>query len=199
MSDDVDTSYARLGSITRELHEALSKLGYDQMLQQTAAEIPDARERLSYVATMTQAAADKVLGAVERGSPECDAVARQGDDLAAALLRMAETLREGDIGKARVLMRQCAAYASRASDFSRTQKALLMDIMMSQDFQDLSGQIIKRVVDIITRTEKQLLELLVHEAPELLQGQQDFLSGADLPDRAMKQDDVDNLLESLGF
>ena len=72
---------------------------------------------------------------------------------------------------------------------------------MTQSFQDLSGQVIKKVVDIITRTESQLLDLLVDTAPPIagLQRQGNELQGPQVPDKALKQDDVDDLLASMGF
>jgi chemotaxis protein CheZ len=71
--------------------------------------------------------------------------------------------------------------------------------MMAQDFQDLSGQVINKVIKIITRTEKQLLELLVSHTPQAKVETVTKLEGPQTPDKAMKQDDVDDLLASLGF
>jgi chemotaxis protein CheZ len=71
--------------------------------------------------------------------------------------------------------------------------------MMAQDFQDLSGQVINKVIKIITRTEKQLLELLVSHTPQAKAETVTKLEGPQTPDKAMKQDDVDDLLASLGF
>ena len=73
--------------------------------------------------------------------------------------------------------------------------------MMTQTYQDLSGQVIKKVVDIITRTEAQLLAILIETSkadpehpPEV-----EHLAGPQVPDKAFKQDDVDDLLASMGF
>jgi chemotaxis protein CheZ len=99
------------------------------------------------------------------------------------------------------MMQQCADYAERAADFAQRQNALLTGIMLTQGFQDLSGQVIKKVVDIITRTECQLLDLLVETAPvaggSTLAGS--GLQGPQVPAKALKQDDVDDLLASMGF
>jgi len=202
VTDDAQRAdaFKHLGSIVRELHEAMRELGVSPTLDEIASEIPDARERLSYVATMTEQAANKVLSLVDQGNGECDAVVAQGRSLADAMTRLAEKDRSVDEYKA--LMRQCGRYAERASTFAAGQKAVLLDIMMAQDFQDLSGQIIKRVIGIISKTETQLLELLVSSAPEeagAIAAPAPGLTGPSLPDKAMKQDDVDNLLESLGF
>jgi chemotaxis protein CheZ len=73
--------------------------------------------------------------------------------------------------------------------------------MMTQDFQDLSGQVIKKVIAIISQTEQQLLSLLMHSAPEHVgtARAQVGLAGPQVPDKALQQDDVDNMLASLGF
>jgi len=192
-------AFEQLGHLARTLHEALRELGYDRALTQVTQEIPDARERLVYVAQLTEDAAHKVLGAVETGLPECDSVTARGRELAETLRRRSE----GEISEvmARAMLKQCADYAERAARFGESQTALLNDIMMTQTYQDLSGQVIKKVVDIITRTEAQLLAILVEtsksdpaHAPE-----PEALAGPQVPDKALKQDDVDDLLASLGF
>jgi chemotaxis protein CheZ len=101
----------------------------------------------------------------------------------------------------KAMTKQCADYAERAADFAQHQNGLLTEIMMTQGFQDLSGQVIKKVLDIITRTESQLLDLLVDTAPPIpgLRTENIDLQGPQVPDKALKQDDVDDLLASMGF
>nr|WP_297350656.1 protein phosphatase CheZ [uncultured Caldimonas sp.] len=200
-------AFARLGAITRQLHEAMLALGAGSELQSVVSEIPDARERLAYVSKMTENAANKVLNLVDEAKPECDAVATQGRELADSLRRLADAP-DMSPERARAMMKLCAGYAERAAKFAEGQNGVLGDIMLSQDFQDLSGQVIKKVIDIIDRTEKQLLDLLVDSAPEQLQAAMPaapapeapkHLAGPQVPDKALKQDDVDDLLASLGF
>lgn len=201
-------AFARLGAITRQLHEAMLALGAGSELQSVVSEIPDARERLAYVSKMTENAANKVLNLVDEAKPECDAVATQGRELSESLRRLADAP-DMSPERARAMMKLCAGYADRAAKFAEGQNSVLGDIMLSQDFQDLSGQVIKKVIDIIDRTEKQLLELLVDSAPEQLQAamppaappaeEPKALAGPQVPDKALKQDDVDDLLASLGF
>lgn len=108
--------------------------------------------------------------------------------------------------RARALMGQCGKFAERTASFASGQADVLSDIMMSQDFQDLSGQVIKKVIDIISRTELQLVQLLVDSAPHIEKGPEDAftgethqLQGPQAASAALAQDDVDNLLASLGF
>jgi len=192
-------AFNQLGHLTRTLHEALRELGYDRTLAEVREEIPDARDRLVYVSKLTEEAAHKVLAAVEKGQPECEAVQARGRELAQTLRRRAQ----GDVSPvmAKAMMSQCADYADRAANFGQSQSELLTDIMMSQSFQDLSGQVIKKVVDIISRTEAQLLEILVVTASVETKAEAEghVLAGPQVPDKALKQDDVDDLLASLGF
>lgn len=201
-----EEAFARLGAITRQLHEALIALGAGSELQTVVSEIPDARERLAYVGRMTEDAANKVLNLVDVARPECETVASQGRELADSLRRLAEAP-DMSVERARAMMKLCAGYAERAASFAQAQHGVLGDIMLSQSFQDLSGQVIKKVIDIITRTEHQLLDLLVDSAPEQQPAAASApspapaseLAGPQVPAKALKQDEVDDLLASLGF
>jgi chemotaxis protein CheZ len=192
-------AFNQLGAIARDLLESLRELGFDRSLGAVAAEIPDARDRLTYVGKLTEDAAHRVLATVEKGLPECNQVAERGRELAQTIRRRAQ----GELSPmmCKAMMKQCGDYAERAADFAQQQNAMLTEIMMTQSFQDLSGQVIKKVVDIISRTESQLLNLLVDTAPVAapVTGAGGALEGPQVPDKALKQDDVDDLLASLGF
>jgi chemotaxis protein CheZ len=202
-----DEAFARLGAITREMHEALSALGGNQ-LNEIVQEIPNARDRLAYVGKMTEDAANKVLTLVEVAKPECDDLSKRGDELAESLARMAAS-QNLSVDQARGLMLTCGKFAQSTAQFASGQSTVLSDIMMAQDFQDLSGQVIKKVIDIITKTELQLVQLLVESAPAKVPSDAapatpatvdtHVLEGPQTGDTALKQDDVDDLLASLGF
>lgn len=199
-----EEAFARLGSITREMHEALSALGGNQ-LHDIVDEMPNARDRLAHVGKLTEDAANKVLNLVDAAKPECDDLAKRGVELSQSLARMAST-DELNVERARALMGVCGKFAERTAKFSENQANVLSDIMMAQDFQDLSGQVIKKVIDIITRTEQQLVRLLVESAPKaqaseepVFKGETHQLQGPQVANVALAQDDVDDLLASLGF
>jgi chemotaxis protein CheZ len=201
-----EEAFARLGSITREMHEALTALGGNQ-LNEIVQEIPNARDRLAYVGKMTEDAANKVLNLVEIAKPECDDLRSRGEELAQSLSRLASS-KDISVDQARGLMLTCGKFAQNTAKFAGDQSAVLSDIMMAQDFQDLSGQVIKKVIDIITRTELQLVQLLVESAPTKEQDKPTeqpatvdthVLQGPQTSENALKQDDVDDLLASLGF
>ncbi len=198
-----DEAFSRLGTITREMHEALAVLGGDQ-LHKVVDEMPNARDRLAHVGKMTEDAANKVLNLVDLAKPECDDLAKRGLELSQSLGKMAASS-DLSVERARALMGQCAKFAERTATFASAQGDVLSDIMMSQDFQDLSGQVIKKVIDIISRTEIQLVQLLVDSAPQVANEEVTFtgethqLQGPQAPDAALAQGDVDDLLASLGF
>ncbi len=203
-----EQAFARLGTITREMHEALTVLGSNQ-LHDIVQEIPQARDRLAYVGKMTEDAANKVLTLVETAKPDCDELASRGLDLSQSLSKFASA---DDLGleRAKGLLVVCSKFAQRTATFATGQSNVLSDIMMAQDFQDLSGQVIKKVIDIINRTEMQLVQLLVDSAPQVPDAVDDSppeaktvdnhkLDGPQTAENALKQNDVDDLLASLGF
>lgn len=195
-----EDTFERLGRITRQLHEAMTQLGLDQSLHAIAQEFPDARDRLSHVGHMTEAAATKVLNLIDCGQPDCQAFKARSQDFAEQAQVLGQSPDLG--GAAAALLAQGSAFGHAATQFAENQSLLLTEIMMTQDFQDLSGQVIKKVIDIISQTEKQLLELLMHSAPERLSAvalPKAELAGPQVPDKALKQGDVDDLLASLGF
>ncbi|MET0518572.1 MAG: protein phosphatase CheZ [Burkholderiaceae bacterium] len=174
-----------------------------QILRAVVQELPDARERLAYVKKMTEQAANTVLGLVESAQDEADQVRRQGADLAEMLSRHA-LAPELTLERARSMMKLCAAYAATAASFGAREKGLHTEIMMAQGFQDLSGQVINKVVAMLLRAEAPLQQMVdgqpASEAPAApAPPQEQLLAGVQTPDKALQQDDVDDLLASLGF
>ena len=203
-----EEAFTRLGAITREMHEALTVLGNNN-LQKIVQEIPNARDRLAYVGKMTEDAANKVLSLVEKAKPECNDLQTRGGQLNESLVRLAASPTM-NVEVARGMMVTCGKFAQSTAAFAEQQSEVLSDIMMAQDFQDLSGQVIQKVIDIITRTELQLVQLLVDSSPEPVGAEKDqvsvpatvdthVLTGPQTADNALQQSDVDDLLASLGF
>ena len=192
-------SVEQIDQLTRTLQSTLQELGYHLKLVEVTQEIPDARDRLIYVGQLTEEAAHKVLATVEKGLPTCSDMVTRGREMAASI----RTVAEGDrsVDACRALLAQCAEHVEKSAEFAERQNELLTDIMMTQSFQDLSGQVIKKVVNIITMAEGQLLTMLADMSSEL-DAPVDVghtLEGPQTPDKALKQDDVDDLMASLGF
>jgi chemotaxis protein CheZ len=203
VADDEDGGvFNEIGHMTRALHDSLRELGYDKNLQKAASDIPDARDRLNYIASMTQAAAERVLNATEAAQPIVDRIESGAKNLAGEWQKLFDN--KLDENQFKQLAMNTHAYLLELPRQTRQTSAHLTEIMMAQDFQDLTGQVIKKVMDVTQNLEQQLLALLVHHAPPSVQLDTSLLNGpvinaAGRTDVVTSQAQVDDLLESLGF
>lgn len=199
-----DVVFSRIGHMTRELHDTLRQLGYDRLLEDTAKAIPDARQRLSYIATKTEEAASRVLNATDIAKPIQDSL----HDRSMLLARRWDQLFANELGKDdfKRLADETRAFLKDVPQQTAATNEQLMEIMMAQDFQDLTGQVIKKVVDLAQNLETQLLQVLVETIPEakrheagdgLMNGP--VINAEGRGDVVANQGQVDELLESLGF
>lgn len=194
--------FHEIGQLTRALHDSLRELGYDKDLQKAASDIPDARDRLNYIAGMTKSAADRVLNATEASQPVVDKIEAGAKNLAGDWQKVFDN--KMDVDQFRQLAIRTHAYLVDVPKQTRQTSANLTEIMMAQDFQDLTGQVIKKVMDVTQNLEQQLLALLVHHAPASIHLDPSLLNGpvvnaAGRTDVVTSQAQVDDLLESLGF
>jgi chemotaxis protein CheZ len=194
--------FNEIGHLTRALHDSLRELGYDKNLQKAASAIPDARDRLNYIASMTQAAAERVLNATEAAQPIVEKIESGAKNLAGEWQKLFDN--KLDVEQFKQLAMQTHAYLSEVPRQTRQTNANLTEIMMAQDFQDLTGQVIKKVMDVTQNLEAQLLALLVHHAPPSVKLDPSLLNGPVVnaegrADVVTSQAQVDDLLESLGF
>ena len=189
----------QLDERVRLLGSTLVDLGWDVAFQQLADELPDARDRLLHVGQMTEVAANKVLDLVDEAQRRCRPAAALADDLSSRLAGLAEHPDLG-VGEARAALAEAAAVLQQQAAESQSHAAALTQIMMAQDFQDLSGQVIKKVVQIISHTEQQLRQLLAQsEGTAMAVLALAPLQGPQVPEKSASQDDVDALMASLGF
>lgn len=200
--DPVNTAdkplYDRVGGILRQLHDSMRELGYDRALQDVATEVIDAKGRLEYVATLTEQAATRVLNSIDIGMPQQEELSKTARNLE----QKWSTLFDGnmDIDEFKQLAQDSREFAVNTANRADEEKARLMEIMMAQDFQDITGQVIKKVIVITKKLEQELAQLLRDNAPpESKEKVVDLMSGPDVPEKAMAQDDVDGLLANLGF
>ncbi|WP_229418628.1 protein phosphatase CheZ [Pseudoduganella flava] len=195
---------ARIGHMTRALHENLRGLGLDKLIEKAAEDIPDARDRLDYVARLSEDAAQKVLNATDEAGPLQDRICSDAKDLSGAWQALLDGQGTSDADWRALALRTIATLSTTTEATSAT-KGHLMDIMMAQDFQDLTGQVIKRVTGIAQNLEKQLVQTLIDFAPEQLKKELDsgLLNGPQIDKTAdgivADQGQVDDLLDSLGF
>ncbi len=194
----------RVGHVTRMLHDNLSDLGFDKILEQVATKIPDARDRLNYVARMTEQAAVRVLNATDLANPLQDRLARQARELKQC---WEETLLTPSIQSEYSAAAEKTVFFLQKTEESTAQtKELLMEIMMAQDFQDLTGQVIKRVTVLAQEIERQLVQVLIDFSPSSAKDdtEQSLMNGPQInpeqtKDVVSSQEQVDDLLDSLGF
>jgi chemotaxis protein CheZ len=192
--------FDRLGHIVRQLHDSLRELGYDRSLSDIATEVTDAAGRLEYIATLTEQAANKVLNSIDEAMPVQDALIQTAKDVEGRW----DQLFDGKLGleEFKLLAQDSRRFAGTVAANGEAEKARLMEIMMAQDFQDITGQIIKKVVTITQKLEQELAQLLIDNAPQSTREKEkvvDLLAGPDVPTSALAQTDVDDLLADLGF
>jgi chemotaxis protein CheZ len=189
--------FQQLGHITRQLHDTLQQLGVMPKLQTAAEGLPDARSRLTYIARKTGEAADKVLNSVDKAKAE-------HEHIAAETRRIGEMV-VGDPVKAVAT----GAVLNFVADVEKATARIdqhLTDIMMAQDFHDLTGQVVQKVVSLATDLEDSLVKLLVQAAPpeQAKKVEEVVLHGPVVDpqgrtDIVQDQGEVDDLLASLGF
>ncbi|CSA02069.1 chemotaxis protein CheZ [Vibrio cholerae] len=202
--------FKEIGMLTRDLHEALKNFQIDERFSEIATdEIPDARERLHYVIQKTEVAANKTMDAVDRCMPIAD-------KLHESLLLIRPEW--NGLMNGRIELMHFKSLCHRIDDLlsqvegdSSELRGELTEILMAQDFQDLTGQIIKRVINLVNEVEKRLVEILTVFGAAQKEQKADKATVASIEpegpilnpheriDAVSSQDEVDNLLSSLGF
>jgi chemotaxis protein CheZ len=189
--------FQQLGSITRLLHDTMQQLGVMPKLQTAADGLPDARSRLTYIANKTADAANKVLNSVDHAKTEHAHIAEATRALGQALV--ADPVRTVASGAVMNFVKDVEARTTRIDGH-------LTDIMMAQDFHDLTGQVVAKVVTLANDLEDSLVKLLVQVVPpdqrekvdaSVLQGP--VVNHEGRTDVVANQGEVDDLLASLGF
>ncbi|MDR5803278.1 MULTISPECIES: protein phosphatase CheZ [unclassified Caballeronia] len=212
-----DRILARIGQLTRTLRDSMRELGLDKQVEAAAVAVPDARDRLKYVATMTEQAAERALNAIELAKPMQEAMQHEAQALDARWEQWyGAPLGQGEAGE---LLADTRTFLQSVPAKTQATNAQLLEIMLAQDFQDLTGQVINKITDVVYLIEQQLLGVLLENiAPErreqfaasaaalvsssgspeaLLNGPQINPQGRS--DVVQDQSQVDDLLASLGF
>ena len=193
----------KIGQLTRQLHDSLNELGFAEKLRGSMGELPDAQSRLSYIARLTGEAAEKVLSRVELAKA-------QHDFIASETRRVVDSLVKDPV--AAVAKGEIFNFLTDVERVTKEADVHLTEIMMAQDFHDLTGQVIARVVNLAATIEDQLVQLLIQTAPPdaaikpptpheayvpALDGP--VVNAEGNPDVVTDQSQVDDLLASLGF
>jgi chemotaxis protein CheZ len=197
--------FHQVGLMARQLHDTLGALGYDKLIEKTVSALPDAKDRLAYIANLTEQAACKVLNATDIANPLQEEL-----EAGAALLGSKwDALYANKMGvdDFKLLAAETRAFLKNAvPQRTGATKDQLMEIMMAQDFQDLTGQVIKKVVSLAQDLESQLMNVLIETMPgeKRTESVNTLINGPVInpegrTDVVGSQQQVDDLLDSLGF
>lgn len=201
--------YQEMGKLTRELHDAITAFGMDDQINKLAEmEIPNARQRLRHVIEMTDQAANRTLEAVETSLPICEAMGTRSRELHSEWSRF--TKRDMNLSEFVVLAKKLDGFFNTNTGDADKLRDSLNNVLMAQDFQDLTSQIIKKVITLVENVEANLVELVKLTSGKkiktdaVVQQCSDVLAGPVVPGVNDKgavsgQDEVDDLLSSLGF
>jgi chemotaxis protein CheZ len=195
--------------LTRQLHDTLANFCMDEKIANlTQNEIPDAKDRLNYVIAMTEQAANTTLNAVEYLLPVSEKLIEESKQLGAEWNRFRQ--RQMSLDEFKVLSQNLVEHFETSATQLQEIQDRLTEVLMAQGFQDLTGQIIRRVIKLVQEVEISMVEMIrisgrrpssstVDAQPE----EKSTLTGPAVPGldsgTVQNQDDVDSLLSSLGF
>lgn len=200
-----ESVFNRLGQMTRQLHNTLHELGYDKILENAASALPDAKDRLAYIASLTEQAACRVLNATDVAQPAMDALGGSAKGLGERWNKaFANQLTTAEFKQ---LAEDTRAYLNTdLPQKTGVVNAQLMEIMMAQDFQDLTGQVIKKTVALAQDLENGLMAALLEVVPKNKRSEEvtslmngPVVNAEGRSDVVVNQQQVDDLLGSLGF
>lgn len=212
-SDTRNPLFNEVGKLTRQLHDSLANFRLDPRISDLAnSEIPDAKDRLNFVMEKTEHAANRTMDAVEATLPIADNL----QECLSQVRPQWNNLMGGriDVASFKGLCHQIDGLLTQVEGDTTKLHGQLTEILMAQDFQDLTGQVIRRVIELVQEVEKQLVEILTafgldedHKEPETEQQQSDIEAEGPVISEQKRQekevmqsqDDVDDLLSSLGF
>lgn len=203
--------FAEVGKLTRQLHDSLSNFQLDPKIANLATDdIPDAKERLSYVMSLTEKAANRTMDAVDASLPLADKINSDISSLKPEWDKLMQ--RQLELGEFKVLCTSVNEFMQTAEKDAAQIHLYMTEIMMAQDFQDLTGQVIKRVIELVKEVEDSLIHLLtvfgepsretVNEVKAAVDNngvEGPIIDAETREDAVSNQDEVDDLLSSLGF
>jgi len=208
------TLFQELGKMTRQLHDSLTSFALDSRMQSMAeSDIPDAKARLNHVINMTEESANRTLSAVEGTLP----IAEQLQDQANILHEKWDRFRNKDMNveEFRGMSQEIGDFLDVTVTHASQIHGNLSEVMMAQGFQDLTGHISRRVIAFVTEVEDNLVELIrlsgdaeagmqnagdAEKTEDVMQGIGPQVPGvSDDGGSVSGQDEVDDLLSSLGF
>jgi len=200
--------FQEVGRLTRQLHDTMNSFALDsKMVELTSKDIPDAKERLHYVIAMTEQAANQTMEVIESLSPISQELSEQANELSNKWDRF--LAKDMPFEEFKNMSQEITVHFAQTKERVASVQTGLTDILMAQGFQDITGQIIRRVIDLVQEMEHSMVELVRLSGGKMKAGvvaKEPELPGPVVPgvddkanDVATNQDDVDDLLSSLGF
>ncbi|WP_163935786.1 protein phosphatase CheZ [Paraferrimonas sp. SM1919] len=199
--------FVEVGKLTRQLHDALQNFHIDnRLIELTSNDLPDAEERLSYVMRMTEQAANKTMDAVEESLPLADNIHSGLQQILPSWQNLMD--KNIQLDEFKKLCFSLDDLLKSSSTDSAQIRNLLNEVLMAQDFQDLTGQTITRVIDLVKEVELSLVGMLKVFGNQVkvkqvitdnIAAEGPIVNPAMRGDVVNSQNDVDDLLSSLGF
>ncbi len=205
--------FAEVGKLTRQLHDSLNSFQLDTRIANLANEdIPDAQNRLTYVIETTEAAANRTMDAVESSMPIAEKLAEKITSILPEWKKLMS--RQLQLGEFKALCYDLDNMLEESNKDVATLNSLLTEVLMAQGYQDLTGQVIRRVIELVKEVEDSLVHMLtvfgegeikeraskkVETEPDNVKAEGPIIDAEGRDDVVSGQDDVDDLLSSLGF
>jgi len=202
--------FQELGKLTREIHDSIMTFRMDNRIADLAeVDIPDAKDRLEYVIEMTEKAANTAMAVIEDSSPLAEKLGGEAHELNNQWKKFRN--RELSQDELRAMGHDVETFFDESEQMTSKLLSGFTEIMMAQGFQDLTGQIIRQVIDLVHEIESNLVSLVKIQGESLVKEEkldakeETKLDGPQVPgketssDVMQGQDDVDDLLASLGF
>jgi len=202
--------FVEIGKLTRHLHEALTSFHLDSRITNIAAsEIPDAKDRLNYVIEMTETAANKTMDMVDNCNQKADLISKDSEELLLEWQKLYR--RELSPGDFRSLCKRIETHLQKNKNTADELHAGLTEVLLAQDYQDLTGQVIRQVITLVHDVEESMVNVIKMfgnmDGYNAAKGKPLEVKGVEGPivnvekrnDVVSGQDEVDDLLSSLGF
>jgi chemotaxis protein CheZ len=208
--------FSEVGKLTRQLHDSLNLFQIDErIIHLMQDEIPDAQTRLNYVIEETEKAANTTMDAVEKSMPIAEGLNARFSEIMPEWKKLMN--RQIDRGEFKQLCAELDVLLTDASKDTSSLNSLLTEVLMAQGYQDLTGQVLRRVIELVKEVEDSLVSMLtafgdvkeqqgIKDKPQTFENKTDtvkaegpIIDAESRDDVVSGQDDVDDLLSSLGF
>lgn len=205
--------FSEVGKLTRQLHDSINSFKIDDRISHlTQEELPDATARLEYVIAETEKAANCTMDAVEESMPIAEKLSERLDCIMPEWKKLMQ--RQIELGEFKQLCHELDGLLIDARNDSQALNAKLTEVLMAQGYQDITGQVIKKVITLVKEVESHLISMLAtfsvpeankekaqasKKSDDKVKAEGPIINAAKRDDVVQGQDDVDDLLSSLGF